>query len=173
MVFFSTLLKLAQGMAWRFYRRWMRIPADEFLSAAGYAITYAASLFDPAHGVPFEAYAAMVVRHALIHAAHTWLRNHKAQTLSAIDAGDTDGDPIGIIGTEPDPATWMQDRDAVEAVRRQLPARWFDLLLLHHINGYSFEEIAQQAGLSRQRIQQMFIKAVRKVRRLLGHQFVS
>src|SRR5262245_9287343 len=66
---------LAYKMAWRFARHQARdIPPEELVGEALCGLTYAASMFQENRGVPFAAYATLVVRHRLIRAILDWQR---------------------------------------------------------------------------------------------------
>ena len=53
-------IKLAYKMAWAFHRK-SRVPADESIAEACFGLVYAAGLYDSSRGVPFAAFALMVV----------------------------------------------------------------------------------------------------------------
>src|SRR5947209_4346348 len=64
---------LAYRLGWYFARaRATDVPPDELIAEAFYALTYAAGMFRQAKGVPFGAYATMVIRHRLTKAILSW-----------------------------------------------------------------------------------------------------
>ena len=48
-------------------------------------------------------------------------------------------------------------------VRRVLPAKWYAVLRLRHAEGWTFQEIGDYFGVSRQFIRQVLEKATRRV----------
>ena len=75
---------LAHQMAWkaaRFYA--CDMPADELVAEALLGLTYASCLFDEERGVPFGAYATMVIRHRLIHAVRSWRQAKRPKRMPA------------------------------------------------------------------------------------------
>src|SRR5438067_2093127 len=68
-------LRLTELLAGEQSRRCGRaVPAKELLGEARLALAYAASRFEEGRGVPFGAYATMVIRHRLAQAVDVWRR---------------------------------------------------------------------------------------------------
>lgn len=150
-------MSLAYRLAWRYARVAFRdCPTDELVAEAAFALTYAAALFDPARMVPFELYAAMVIRHRLIHVGNQWRRASFGHTST--ECAPPVADPYT---TEPD----ASDTHALcRRVRATLPRRWYDMLWLHCTEGLTLEEIGARLGVSKQRAQKIIAKAMHRVR---------
>jgi RNA polymerase sigma factor (sigma-70 family) len=161
----ATHTPLARRLAWQFARGTARdVPADELVSEALYGLTYAAGRYDPGRGVPFPAYATLVIRHRLIQMVLRWRRNRQAGVLSTWT--DADDAPWEVEDPRPGPdlCTGAAAREMCERVRGVLPARWYAILRLCHVEGRSFQEVAARVGLSRQRVRQIVRLAADRAR---------
>ena len=153
---------LAYQLAWRFARRYARdMPADELIAEALYALTYAAGMFDEKRQVPFGAYANMVIKHRLIQAILSWRRGKRVGPMPVLFDGEGEWEVKDRPG--PDVPTMTAAQEMCDRVRRVLPARWFTVLHLFHGEGRTLEEIGDQFGVSRQRVQQLVVKASKRV----------
>ncbi|HJZ92185.1 MAG TPA: sigma-70 family RNA polymerase sigma factor [Gemmataceae bacterium] len=160
----ATHTPLARRLAWRFAQCAARdVPADELLSEALYGLTYAAGHYDPGRGVPFPAYATLVIRHRLIQMVLRWRRNRVGALPIWTDADDV---PWEAEDPRPGPdlCTGAAAREMCERVRNILPARWYAILRLCHVEGRSFQEVAARVGLSRQRVRQIARLAAARAR---------
>jgi RNA polymerase sigma factor (sigma-70 family) len=158
-----TFCTLAYRIAWQYARQARDVPPEELLGEALYGLTYAASMFEEHRGVPFAAYATLVVRHRLMRAILEWRREKWIRPLPAKRKTD---EPWDVENPHsPDLCTEASARDMCERIRSTLPARWYDVLQLHYGKGLSFEEVGQQLGISRQRARQLLDKAVRHTRK--------
>jgi RNA polymerase sigma factor (sigma-70 family) len=162
-------LELANRLAIKYYRgRGRRMPLDELIGEAHYALVYASSLFDANKGVPFGAYVTMVIQHRLIQAEITWRCGDFPGQISFTDLrAHSSPDASGF---EP-PCPHTRDacheaglQELLDCVRRTLPARWFMLLEMHYALGYSLQEMSARLGLSRERVRQLLVKAVNRAR---------
>jgi RNA polymerase sigma factor (sigma-70 family) len=156
--------RIAYQLAWKFARRHARdVPAEELVSEALYALTYAAGLFDEAREVPFGAYATMVIKHRLIQAITNWRRLKVCPTPLMFD-GELERE------AQRRPVADVSDRSVTdemcERVRNVLPRRWYDILHLYHGEGYTLEEIGDRLGVSRQRVGQLVGRAEDRLKRV-------
>ena len=160
----QTYSPLAYQLAWKFARHSARdVPADELISEALFGLTYAAGLFDESRGVPFGAYATLVIRHRLIQAIFRWRRARRIvaplPVLSDEETWEAEDDH-----PPPDAHAGVAAREMCERVRRILPARWYDALCLHHVEGHSLTEVGARLGISRERVRQLLDKAHEQAR---------
>ena len=154
---------LAYKMAWRFARHQARdIPPEELVGEALCGLTYAASMFQENRGVPFAAYATLVVRHRLIRAILDWRREKWIRPLPVKRTGDEPWEAEDPHS--PDICADTSARDMCEQIRRALPPRWYSVLSLHYVKGLSFEEVGKQLGMSRERARQIVRKAAKRAR---------
>jgi RNA polymerase sigma factor (sigma-70 family) len=162
---------LAYRMAWRFARRHARdVPADELIAEALLALTYAAGRFRPDCGVPFLAYASMVLRHWLIQAVLRWRRGQRAGRLPTVTTSHGEQVPWEAEARPaPDPCAGAAAREMCDRVRRVLPARLYRVLRLYHGEGRSLGELAEHFQVTRQRILQMIAEAEGLVRKKFPH----
>ncbi len=94
--------------------------------------------------------------------------------------GDADGDTtmMDLVEAAPfeDPATEVEFREQRDTMRRaieQLDERHQFLVTEHYFRGVTFEAIARELGVSKQRISQMHSAAVKKLRMYLGGDTIS
>jgi RNA polymerase sigma factor (sigma-70 family) len=150
----------AYQIAWRFARHHLTdVPVEELISEALFALTYAAGLFDPARGVPFRMYAAIVIRHRLIRVGIVWRRHERTNLASG------ECDPIEQEPFRPEEEIDTPFADSVCAkLRGTLPQRWYNVLWLHCTEGLTLEEIGDQLGVSKQRAQKIITQAMIRAR---------
>jgi RNA polymerase sigma factor (sigma-70 family) len=158
---------LAYRLAWYYARQRARdVPPDELIAEALYGLTYAAGMFDEARRVPFVAYATLAIRHRLAQLIRTW---RKAKRAVPYPVGSNPGDDAPWEAADhrpkPDLVAGASARDQCDRVRRVLPARWYTVLRLRHAEGWTFQEIGDYFGVSRQWIRQVLEKATDRVRR--------
>jgi RNA polymerase sigma factor (sigma-70 family) len=156
-------------LAYRWARRFLRyrargMPPEDVIAEAMYGLTYAAGMYDPSRHVPFGAYATLVVRHRLERAVINWRRSgrHLPMTL-----GSCTGDEVWEAEDSrptPDFANRASAHEMCERIRRVMPARSYQILRLYYSEGLTFEEIGSRFGLSRERIRQVMVQAIKKAR---------
>ena len=158
---------VAYQLAWKFARHYARdIAADELIAEGLYGLTYASSLFKAELGVPFGAYAHMVIRHRLIQCILTWRRARRCRQLPIIST------PTGSIELEsearpaPEPGDGMAAKEICDQIRCVLPARLYDVLYLFYGEGRTLREIGSHMGLTRQRVRQLISQAGNRVRQV-------
>jgi DNA-directed RNA polymerase sigma subunit (sigma70/sigma32) len=143
-------------------------PLEELIGEAQLALTYTAACFDAGYQVPFGAFATLVIRRWLIQAVTVWRRGGRLDhvTFSELPLPPEADYPIfdPICHRTREPADELADRELVDCVRRVLPGRWFSLMELVYVLDNTLEEAGRQAGVSRQRIKQLLIKACDRVR---------
>jgi RNA polymerase sigma factor (sigma-70 family) len=159
-------IPLAYRLAWRWARqRAPGVPPDELIAEALYGLTYAAGMFDETRGVPFPAYAALVIRHRLIHLVRVWRRAGRVGPYPGqAAAGDDAPWEAADDNPGPDPVTGLAAREMCDRVRRALPRQWYTVLRLRHAEGRTFQEIGRRYGVSRQCIQQIVTQATERAR---------
>jgi RNA polymerase sigma factor (sigma-70 family) len=158
---------LAYQMAWRYARRRAPdVPVDELIAEALYGLTYAAGLFDEARGVPFGAYAALVIRHRLMQLVRSW-RRAAARARPYPGRAFADDAPWEAADDHPapDPAAPTVVREMCDRLRQVLPPRWYTILRLYHAEGRTCQEIGRKLGVTRQGIQHLLAQAVQAARR--------
>jgi RNA polymerase sigma factor (sigma-70 family) len=154
---------IAYRLAWAFARHHARdIPPDELIAEALYGLTYASGLYDQQRGVPFPAYAYLVIRHCLIQGIIRWRRLRRIGRMPTLSSSESESE------AQAQPASELEReavaREMCERVREILPAQMYDALWLFHGKGHSLLEIAKRLGVSRQRISQLIVQAERRVR---------
>ncbi len=158
---------LAHSLARNHHQQKARdIPMEELRAEALYALSYAAGRFDQNRGVPFGAYATMVIRHRLSQMVGVWRRSRRNisyRFLSAEEEGQ-------YLYEAPDPHTneideQMNSNELLVLVRRHLPPRWFEMLRLYYSDGLTLQEIGEYQSVSKQRVQQLIEKAIKRARR--------
>ena len=154
--------RLAYQLAWRFARRSAPdVPVEEFISEAFFALTYAAGRFEEERGVPFQAYAAMVIKHRLIYTILSWRR---ARRIGPLPRGCEAGTPLDFADRSgPDIPSSTATQEMCDRIREVLPSSWFDALQLCYGEGRTYEEIGSHLGISRQRAQQIVVQARRRL----------
>jgi RNA polymerase sigma factor (sigma-70 family) len=163
-------LHLVEALAWQQFRRCRRtVPLEELIGDAQLALAYAAGLFDEGKGVPFGAYATMVIRHRLVQAVTAWRRGGRLDHVPFTDlaGGCLPGEPLGFDPACPRTREAGQEaatRELLDRVRRTLPPRWFTLLQLYFSEERTLEEIGEQFGVSRERVRQLVAKAIARAR---------
>ena len=155
---------LAYRLAWAYARQRARdVPPDELIAEALYGLTYAAGMFDEARRVPFAAYATLAIRHRLTQLIIRWRRARRAVPYPV--GLDYDDAPWEAADDRPKPdlVAGASAREVCERVRRVLPARWYLILRLRYAEGWTYGEIGDYFGVSRQWVPQVIEKATRRV----------
>jgi RNA polymerase sigma factor (sigma-70 family) len=156
---------IAYQLAYRFARRHAPgMPLDDLIAEAFYGLTYAASLFEPERGVPFGAYATMVVRHRLIQSVLAWRRARRCDQLPLVETPDGPVELEAEARPAPEFCAVVAAKEMCERVRRILPARTYKLLRLRYGEGRTLVEIGSRLGLTRQRVRQLVAEAGRELR---------
>jgi RNA polymerase sigma factor (sigma-70 family) len=170
----ADLIDLARRHAWTFHRRHARnIPAEDLIAEALYALCYAASKFEPGHGVPIEAYAVMVVRHHLIATSNRHRAARRLPTVgdSALCGFSADRDDLTLaglaVGHELDPAAEVETRELLRRVKRAMPPAEYRVLHLRYGCDCTAREAGKRVGVRRQDAERLVGRAMRKAREVL------
>ena len=147
---------------------------DDLMGEARLALCRAALKWDPARG-RFSTYACTAVFNALISLCAPGRRSaFERLPVMSLHTPVGKGDDDTLVDLLPDPGesvqTRVMDRAIVETVWHamwQLPERERSALLCM-LDGRNSREIAHQWGCSRQRVDQIHGRAVRRLRRILG-----
>lgn len=110
------------------------------------------------------------------------ISNLSSMYLLSLDQpiGDEDGDAsmgdlvedTGFASPEEE-FEYQEERDALRKGIAKLPERERILLESHYFEGYTFESIARDWGISKQRVSQLHLRAVRRLRDNLGDDDIS
>lgn len=154
--------KVAQDMGRRF-----QVPYTELYGEAAKSAVYAESMYDPAKGVPFKYYMCMCVRHRLTFACKRWWQRRRAVTLLPTCEPPDDEGRHNVIDNacarpEGDPLAKEQVLELMQRV--DMPEKWWKVLWLRCAEGRTYEEISLTFGCSKQWIQQLVGKAMRRIR---------
>ena len=153
---------LARRLAWAFFRKSAnRASYDDLRAEALFALTYAASMFEEDRGVPFGAYAVMVIRHRLTVAAAR--RRSGCREYPASGFGAAEPLAVPCPRTAPVEGT-AEDSELLRRVRDVLPPRWYDALVLYHLEGRTMDEVGRTLGVTRERVRQILNKAAARAR---------
>jgi len=149
----ESFVKLAYQDAWRFVRRNPDVPADELISVAGYATTYAAARFDEERADPecFGAYARLTVRYFLKTTVRRW-RHRNRLFAFGLEFASGDAEVLDPAGKTP-----LESLAAIEFLARVeaiLPPDRWELFKLYCVEGHTFTAIARMRDVSRQCIKQ-------------------
>lgn len=167
-------LALARGLAYRQYRNaGGRVPLDELIGEAFLALTYAATMFDESLGVPFGAFATLVLKQRLPRAVKHWQRAMWNQSRF-VDMGEKPGDDRAFepaCSQDRSPEDSIDERDLVEFVfAREAESPWLGLLREHIEEGTTYAEIGRRVGLSRERVRQCLVRVSKRLRWALDYE---
>jgi RNA polymerase sigma factor (sigma-70 family) len=172
-----------------FVRQWSaRIPAllrfayDERFSEGCRAAVRAARDFDPSLGHAFGTYLGHAVRGAMTamlsrpNAARRG-GNHITVSLEALSLDGTEGGPMSLPDVEaPAPDAEAERRDEAAAAAYEverclsiLPRRWREVITMRHLEGLSRREAGTRLGVSKERVRQMELAAMSRMRERLQH----
>lgn len=178
------------GLVHRIARRYTGrgVPREELVSAGTIALIRAASKFDPRRGTPFSSYAAWSVESAIIKALRTGSdlvrvpQEQRAEypiEIVSMDApvADDEGAESTLHEVIADPNQPLPDEGLLhmELRHRLAKALWpldqrsRTVLVLHYglfgaDREYTLEEIAHRMGVSKQRVEQVRNRALRRLR---------
>ena len=118
--------------------------------------------YDEANGASVTTWLHTCIRNAVI----SWLREHGKVIEVSLDEAEEHGEPV-LIDT-----LTVEHRDFwidVEKAIRMLPPTLSYVAYLNLIEGYSYQEIADMAGVTKMTIGNWMEKAVYTLRRVLNH----
>jgi RNA polymerase sigma factor (sigma-70 family) len=141
------------------------MPLDEMMGVSQLALVHAASLFDASRGVPFGAYATMVIRSCLAWAITKWRRDGELgfRCFSDVLTRRLDGEPLSIdppCPREREPWEICANQELLDRLREALTPEWYQTLELYFMEGCTMEEIGTQFGQSRERVRQVLVLAL-------------
>jgi RNA polymerase sigma factor (sigma-70 family) len=129
-----------------------RIPwadLDELLQWGAIGMLEAAQKFDPAHGVPFEAYAIRRVRGAMLNGLRGEGRRRRGETM--FDAETVDAQALAGRTSPDDPYALMmrvENHEALASALTTLPELEYRVLALHYYEEMNNREIAAILDIS-------------------------
>lgn len=110
------------------------------------------------------------------------IANLSSMYLLSLDQpiGDEEGDAsmgdlvedTGFVSPEAE-LEYSEERDALREGLESLPDRERRLLQAHYFEGITFEALAREEGISKQRVSQIHLRAIRRLRENLGSMEVS
>ncbi len=169
---------LARGIA-----RGMRVAAgalmdaDDVGSAASIGLIDAVDRFEPGRGVPFEAYAALRIRGAVIDEVRRIGDRRRAEdaetavrTVSLDDLSEEQRHSFaGDDGAEIDARFELEDLcGRVEGALAELPARQREVLARYYADALTLREAGRRMGVSEARACQLHGRAIQNLRRALS-----
>lgn len=152
-----------------------KLPSQLFDDAIGvgmYGLTRAAALYDPSRGTQFSTLATVSIWRYIIMflKKENTQTKHKAASLDVPmeeESGKTLGDILPAKDdVEQDAVQWLKEAIA-EIPMDQVRAKHIDILM-EYVNGRNMREIAEERGVSKQRIQACISEARRLLRSRLN-----
>jgi RNA polymerase sigma factor (sigma-70 family) len=161
-------LPLAYAVATTFFRgaRAAGLEEDDVRQEAAIGLMRAAEAFDAGRGCGFASFAWRAVRHHLIKV----LRTRRSRALQQL--------PLGADAVELDPPDHRHQAEPgagpdVEHLLSRLPQRWRQVLEMRFREGLRLHEIAERAGMSKERCRQLILAALRRLRQHAGQDEVG
>lgn len=122
--------------------------------------------FDPERGVPFAAYAYGGVRKGM----SNWFVKRNRQLRMPLLGDDEAFDSVEDY-REPATDILVEKADRAVLLRRVLemvPERWRTVLWLRTVDGKTLEEIGEVLGVTRERVRQLYLNALGRIRRIIA-----
>jgi RNA polymerase sigma factor (sigma-70 family) len=156
---------IARTLAYHRARKFPCLSRDDLLGDAELALCNAATRFDPSLGIPFGAYAQMVVRHAVYHTVRRFIcrRCRDEGQLSALSSDEGPFEPTEHRDTDP-ARRMMRHESALNAmalcqrIRRCVQPRSYSILH-HRGQGETLEAIGERFGITRQAVRRLIAQA--------------
>lgn len=152
-------IPLAAAQARRFVRR-RPMNLSEAIAVALYGVTEAAARYEEGRGVPFAAYATLVVRSKLHEAADRHYQ-HADHTVRHAE----EQEPQLADAHEAEPSQAAEVKEIVARLRCTLDRATFALLWEAFAQDKSLTDIARERGVSKQAISQAVQAAIQRARR--------
>ncbi len=162
----ATNLKLAFHLAKDFVRRAraLGIPREDLYQEAVVGLLRASQAFNPGAGTQFVTFAAVVVRNHLCNVVTG--RRFRALRELPVDRDTGAAEPEDCRGAAPAAVAAVADeREYVARLLRLLNSRERAIVRLHVWNELPFERIGLQVGLSGERVRQVFVRSMQRLRR--------
>jgi len=122
--------------------RWLTRNDQDAEDLAQEAYLRAFRFFGGFRGGDARAWLLKIVRNSF----YTWLQQNRAQTSTTVFDEEIHGD----AGSTPDPATLLLQKGDRQLIRRaleELPPKFREILVLRELEGLSYREIAEVAGV--------------------------
>jgi RNA polymerase sigma factor (sigma-70 family) len=151
---------------------WTGIPLEDLVQEANCALIRAIDRFDPARKTRVTSYVAAAVRQELwkLHLRGGLIYTPalaSEESRKRVRVRLADLEPLTRdarrISTQHDPAEWIDAADRMRAAMRTLTARQ-RTVLLRRADGQTFKDISVDLGVSRQRVQQIQVEAMNRLR---------
>ncbi|MBM4421006.1 MAG: sigma-70 family RNA polymerase sigma factor [Chloroflexi bacterium] len=171
--------------------RRMRVPTgslagrDDLESAAYVGLIQAIDRYDAGRGVPFEAYAALRIRGAVVdelRLVDDMTREERRIDDEAPERGPRTLSLDSLLASgfswisDEEPESRIEDRELrgrVDAAIRALPERQRELVTRHYRGGRTLRACATQMGISQARASQLRQRAIENIRRALDASAVT
>jgi RNA polymerase sigma factor (sigma-70 family) len=175
----QSLVSANRGLAYSAARRYLNagrtvgVSLEDLQGEALFALARAAAHYDPDRGTLFSTLAVLAICRHLCQTL-TFARRRMGlsaalrQSRSACH-DDEDSRPRTLVDLRAlDPSRIAAARDELDRVRRMVQPRVWRMIELHLVQGLLFREIGERVGLTRTRVQQLVVRALRRLRRLLA-----
>ena len=139
-------MHLAYKRAHYFARRYASdVPVDELIGFAMIGLVIAANHFNPKREASFMTYAFRGIKNHLVNGINSWRRWKRCQPMPTMFDGEQ-YDPEDAYSESA--ASPTETREEIAALRRYMPARWFDSLCAYHGKGQPMDTIGEAHGVS-------------------------
>jgi RNA polymerase sigma factor (sigma-70 family) len=159
-------IKLAFHLAKDFLRRAraLGIPREDLYQEAVVGLLRASQAFNPGAGTQFVTFAAVVVRNHLRNVVTG--RRFRALRELPVDRDSGAVEPEDARGQAPAAVAAVADeREYVARLMRLLNSRERAIVRLHVWNDLPFERIGLEIGLSGERVRQVYVRSMQRLRR--------
>lgn len=163
---FDELYALASPMVCRFHRARVAdvARADDLVQETFLKLHQARHTYDPAY--PLEPWLLAIARHTWLMDVRTRSRRPHAVGIAADDEGGRPFERLAASGTST--AEMLAHRDEIGRALHELPVSGRTAVVLHHVWGYSFAEIARRAGVSEAAVKLRSSRGLRALRAAIG-----
>jgi len=153
-------------------RRWLHVPIEQedLVADGALGLVRAAKRFDPRRGIPFSAFALLYVRGAILETIRSRTRRNVladgafAQVVS-IDETHDDGELAREpVDPKPSPAEMVVHYDQLRLIAG-IPAKERYVLLRTQVDGAPAEEVADELGVSVDRVYALASNGSRRLQR--------
>jgi RNA polymerase sigma factor (sigma-70 family) len=163
---------LADAVASRQFRHSPFImPWEELQAEARYALVQAAIRFEESRGIPFRAFASLVIQQQMIRVFKRWQRDQRQRSacpeLARWQVNNEDWLHSELVCPRTvEPWKSAAGAELQDQLRRWLPQLWYEVLELHYVSGKSVREIAAERGLSLGQVRRLLRKTLDRARKL-------
>jgi RNA polymerase sigma factor (sigma-70 family) len=141
------------------------LPLHELVGVGGEGLIRAANFFDCDQGNKFSTYASTALFNLFARAAGKLLGGTRPLLLSEMKYADFP-DPKAHSSVQD--VEYRDLKENLGAVIAQLPPREALIIRQRFFEGATFQDVADKLGVSKQRVQQMQVTILRKLRELVG-----